>query len=600
MNRLSSISNFGLLSISSLGLLVALGACGSDKTTGTPAGGGAGPLAGAPGSSAGTPAIPGAGAPGSGAGTGNVPSAGASSGGAPGGDTAGTGTTAGAVGVAGGGTSVAGAAGAGAGAPGAAGAAGAAGGPATVAEPELVTSGSGDYWKVGTLTKGGTTASVTVSSSSAKQAWDGFGGTFNEKGWQMLMALDAAKQSEVMKKLFDVKDGIGFTWGRIPIGPSDYAIERYNFQDSATGTFSIAHDKTASATSKAPIMPYVKAAMAVKADIKFWGSPWSPPPWAKTGPFSDTAGYDKGSATNTKANLDAYATYLVNWIKAYEAEGIKINFIVPQNEPGWAQAYPSCAWGSYTDGSTNHYGTAYLGDFVKNNLSPAMKTASLTTNIWWGTFSNDGAFPDYWANTPSDKTLVKGVALQWATDVEVSKAVQAGFKVMQSEHKCGNYPWLTAKATSEADANRDNFLADHAPNNHAYGEESWDLIKSWIDKGVNSYSAWNMVLDKGGFNLDKARPWPQNALIMVDGTTVKYTAAYYVFRHVAQFVEPGATVLSVTGGNALAFKNPDGTVVTIMYNSGSAASNTTVSIDGVMYQVSIPSHGWATVNKKGA
>ena len=37
-----------------------------------------------------------------------------------------------------------------------------------------------------------------------------------------------------MKKLFDVKDGIGFTWGRIPIGPSDYAIERYNFQDSAT------------------------------------------------------------------------------------------------------------------------------------------------------------------------------------------------------------------------------------------------------------------------------------------------------------------------------------------------------------------------------
>ncbi len=32
---------------------------------------------------------------------------------------------------------------------------------------------------------------------------------------------------------------------------------------------------------------------------------------------------------NTKDNLDKYAAYLVNWIKAYEAEGIKINFIVP-------------------------------------------------------------------------------------------------------------------------------------------------------------------------------------------------------------------------------------------------------------------------------
>ncbi|HKO50229.1 MAG TPA: glycoside hydrolase family 30 protein, partial [Polyangiaceae bacterium] len=476
-----------------------------------------------------------------------------------------------------------------------------AGGPAAPPEPELVTSAKDDYWKVGTLTKGGTAATVTVTSASTAQAWDGFGGTFNEKGAQMLMGLDAAKQAEIMKKLFDVKDGIGFTWGRIPIGPSDYAIERYNFQASATAAFSIDHDKTVSATSKAPIMPYVKAAKAVKQDIKFWGSPWTPPPWMKTGASTaaDSMGYDKGSMINTKDNLDKYATYLVNWIKAYETEGIKIDFIVPQNEPGWAQAYPSCAWGSYYDGNAMMTGKTFMGDFITANLSPAMKAATLTTNIWYGTFSNAGTYNDYWANLPADKTLVKGVALQWATDTGIAAAAAAGFKVMQSEHKCGNYPWLTAKATSEADANRDNFLADHAPNNHAYGEESWDLIKGWIDKGVNSYSAWNMILDKGGFNLDKSRPWPQNALIVVDGTTVKYTAAYYVFRHVAQFVEPGATVLKVTGGNALAFKNPDGTVVTIMYNSGASAAMTTLSIDGTLYQVSVPSHGWATVNKKG-
>jgi len=442
---------------------------------------------------------------------------------------------------------------------------------------------------------------VTVTSSGTAQAWDGFGGTFNEKGAQMLNGLDAAKQAEIIKKLFDVKDGIGFSWGRIPIGPSDYAIERYNFQASATAAFSIDHDKTASATSKAPIMPFVKAAMAVKPDIKFWGSAWTPPPWMKTGASTaaDSMGYDKGSMINTKENLDLYAGYLVNWIKAYEAEGIKINFIVPQNEPGWAQAYPSCAWGSYYDGNTHATGTTYMGDFVKNNLSPAMKTANLTTNIWYGTFSNVDTLANYWANLPSDKTLIKGVALQWATDTGIANAVAAGFKVMQSEHKCGNYPWLTDKATSEADSTRDNFLADHAPNNHAYGEESWDLIKSWIDKGVNSYSAWNMVLDKGGFNLDKSRPWPQNALIVVDGTTVKYTAAYYVFRHVAQFVEPGATVLKVGSANALAFKNPDGTVVVTMYNSGGSAAAQVLSIDGTMYQVSVPSHGWATVNKKG-
>jgi len=596
MTRILSISSFGLVSISSLGFVLALSACGSDKNT-PAATAGAGPVAGGPSSSAGSPAIPGAGAGNvPTAGTGNGSTAGTGSGGAPNG-TAGAGTAGGSVAGTGNGSG-GGSAGTG---NGSAGTGNPQAGGTSVAEPELVTSGEGDYWKVATLTKGGTTATVTVTSTATKQAWDGWGGTFNEKGAQMLNGLDATKQAEVMKKLFDVKDGIGFTWGRIPIGPSDYAIERYSFQDSATATFSIEHDKTASATSKAPIMPFIKAAMAVKPDIKFWGSAWTPPPWMKTGASTaaDSKGYDKGSMINTKANLDAYATYLVNWIKAYEAEAIKINFIVPQNEPGWAQAYPSCAWGSYKDGNDEHYGPAFLGDFVKNNLAPALTAASLTTNIWYGTFSNDGAFNDYWSNVP-DKSLLKGVTLQWGTITEVEKVVAAGYKVMQSEHQCGNYPWLTDKATSEANADATHFLADHAPNNHAYGQETWDLIKSWIDKGVNSYSAWNMVLDKGGFNLDKSRPWPQNALIMVDGTTVKYTAAYYVFRHVAQFVEPGATVLKTTGGNALAFKNPDGTVVVIVYNSGASAAMQVVSIDGTMYQVNVPAKGWATVNKKGA
>src|SRR6188768_4295036 len=577
MTRLLSFSNFGLVSISSLGLVLALGACGSDKgtTPGGTAGAGNNPTAGGPSSSAGAPSIPGAGAPGATAGGGSVPTAGtgSGSGGAPNG-TAGAGT---------------GTAGASVGGNGSAGTGNPAAGGTSVAEPELVTSGKDDYWKVGTLTKGGTAATVTVTSTATAQAWDGFGGTFNEKGAQMLMGLDAAKQAEIMKKLFDVKDGLGFTWGRIPIGPSDYAIERYSFQASATAAFSIDHDKTASGTSKAPMMPFIKAAMAVKPDIKFWGSAWTPPPWMK-----DNNAYDKGTMTNTKANLDLYAGYLVNWIKAYEAEGIKINFIVPQNEPGWAQAYPSCAWGSYTDDGTNHYGTAYLGDFVKNNLSPAMTAANLTTNIWYGTFSNDGAFPDYWANVPPSN-LLKGVTLQWATIAEVQKVAQAGFKVMQSEHQCGNYPWKGVKqsdgsykstaGTTVDSADAEHFFADYAPNNHNYGIETWTLLKSWIDKGVNSYSAWNMVLDKGGFNLDSVRKWPQNSLIVVDGTSVKYTAAYYVFRHLAQFVEPGGTVLKVSGSgaaNALAFKNPDGTVIVVAYNSGTAAAMTTLSIDGTM------------------
>ena len=39
------------------------------------------------------------------------------------------------------------------------------------------------------------------------------------------------------------------------------------------------------------------------------------------------------------------------------------------------------------------------------------------------------------------------------------------------------------------------------------------------------------------------------------------TPAYYVFRHCSQYVQVGATVVKATGGDAIAFKNPDGSYV---------------------------------------
>jgi glucosylceramidase len=169
---------------------------------------------------------------------------------------------------------------------------------------------------------------------------------------------------------------------------------------------------------------------------------------------------------------------------------------------------------------------------------------------------------------------------------------------MQSEHQCGNYPWLGSTASSRADANRDNFLPGLAPNNHAYGEESWDLITDWLEAGVHIYSAWNMVLDTEGMNLDETRAWPQNALLAVDmgASTLEVTPAYYVFRHVGQYVEPDAVRLGTQGGDALAFRNPDGSIVTVMYNSGGSDSQTTLSVGGTTLQFTIPARGWATVN----
>jgi glucosylceramidase len=411
-------------------------------------------------------------------------------------------------------------------------------------------------------------------------------------------SLDDAKRAEVMALLFDEADGIGFDWGRIPIGPSDYALDRYTLS-SGPGEFAIGRDQM-------HLIPYVKAAQALKSDVKYWGSPWTPPPWAKTnggGNDTENSGYDKGIFNSMY--YQEYADFFVDWIQAYEAEGIPIDNVMPQNEPGWAQNYPTCAFGPARDStsSTDHTNPVTLGTFV-DTLFSTLDTAGLSTKVWFGTLSNNSFFGDYWNDMRSKASADRlvGVALQWETQASIgtvanaSKSDGSKYLIMQSEHKCGNYPWgSTMGYVTHKTPQPEN---DIAPNDFDYGQESWDLMKSWIDDGVNIYSAWNMVLDTHGSNLDMVRVWNQNAMIVVDtgAGTYRATPYYYVFRHFAQYVDAAATRVGITG-EAVAFQNTaDNSVVAIVRTTGPGTQ--IVSIDGTLLQFEATGNGWATVNWK--
>ena len=125
---------------------------------------------------------------------------------------------------------------------------------------------------------------------------------------------------------------------------------------------------------------------------------------------------------------------------------------------------------------------------------------------------------------------VKVLGYQWGMRTRRRRRSRYDIPVWQTEHQCGNYPWATP------------FDATTAPNDHAYAVESWGLIRDWIKAGVTAYSTWNMVLDTAGVSIDTTRVWPQNALLTVDTSakTLIVTPAYYVFRHVSQFVAPGS------------------------------------------------------------
>ncbi len=296
----------------------------------------------------------------------------------------------------------------------------------------------------------------------------------------------------------------------------------------------------------------------------------------KDGPFNDSSPFDGGTMKTDDATLGALAQYFVKFVQAYAEEGITIEVVSPQNEPGYSGTYPTCAWAPAT-----------YAKFVGLHLAPALTAASLDTKIMLGTFNGGTGDTSIISTVMGDATAGGEIAVlgyQWGMQGSVNADKKYNRPIWQTEHMCGNYPWLTP------------FNATVAPNDHAYAVESWGLVRDWIRAGVTAYSVWNMVLDTVGNGIDSMRVWPQDALLTVDTTTkmLTVTPAYYVFRHFSQFVEPGASVVATSGGDAMAFKNPDGKLVTIMYNSGGAKTYT-VAVGGKTLQFQMPGSGWATV-----
>jgi glucosylceramidase len=485
----------------------------------------------------------------------------------------------------------------------AAGSGGRGSGGSSIAEPSLVTSADGAYWKTGTLTAvTSASADVTVDDGSPAQTWEGFGGPFEEMGWSYLQGLSATDRDRAMKLLFDATDGAHLGMGRVPMGASDYALQRYTddetANDTALASFSISRDMKY-------LIPYVKAAQAINGSLRLWASPWTPPTWMKTNTGNATGvscamvgstAFDGGCMRDTAANLATLAQYFVAWIQAYAGQGITIDTVAPQEQPTFAQGYPSALW-------TPALYTKFIGQF----LGPALVQAQLGTKIMLGSMPNgdngassrDMQIVQAVMADASAKSFVKVVGVEWTMldlyegktgGVTPATFMTGSLPVWATLHKCGNYPFNPSGYP---------LYVEPAPNNLAYAVESWGYIRNAIKAGVTAYNAAHLVLDTLGKGNDTTRNWSQNALLVVDTSAqaLILTPTYYVFRHFSQFVDPGAQVLGTSGGDAAAFKNPDGAIVAVIYNSG-AAKTFTVALGGKTLQFPMPAAGWATVNYK--
>ncbi len=401
------------------------------------------------------------------------------------------------------------------------------------------------------------------------QTIDGFGGCFNELGYIALKKIPNDKKEEVLRNLFDPEE-CNFTYCRLPIGANDYSESWYSLNetkgDYEMKNFSIERDKEC-------LIPYIKEAEKYSGELNLFASPWSPPTWMK---FPEV--YNFGTLIWEEKNLKAYALYFKKFIEEYQKEGIKINQVHIQNEPIADQKFPSCVWSG-----------KQLRDFIKEYIGPLFEENKLDTEIWLGTLNSP--YDDYgdenwqfgqynnFANTVlSDKDAkrhIKGVGYQWGGKHALlqTRIAYPEMKLIQTENECGE-----------------------GKNSWEYAEYVFNLIWTYFINGVSAYTYWNMALEEEGVS---TWGWKQNSLITVTkDNDVRYNPEYYLMRHFSKYIKQGATMKGLKGdfaGNALAFENPDGSVVLELLNPFDELQEVTFSVNGEDHSFNIQPHSFNTL-----
>jgi glucosylceramidase len=379
----------------------------------------------------------------------------------------------------------------------------------------------------------------------AKQKIKGFGGCFNDLGWEALKRLPIENQKKVLDALF-LPEECGLSYGRVPIGANDFSTQWFSCDetemDYSLNDFQINHDKEYT-------IPYVKEAMNRVPDFKVFASPWSPPTWMKT-----KKAYNYGTLKMDEETLTSYANYFVKFIKAYEKEGICVNQIHVQNEPTSDQKFPSCKWTGLQ-----------MGEFVAQYLGPKFDEENLDTQIWIGTIN--GPFVDYMLEGYSSpfseffeqylnrmlqvkevRRYISGIGVQWGGKhmLPQLRAAYPQIPIMQTESECGD------------------------------GKNTWEhmeyiFLQLWLYfyYGAESYTYWNMVLGQGGIS---TWGWEQNSMVVVDeeGRNFSFQPEYYLMRHISSYVKKGATYMETYGefaANSIAFQNTDGSLVVVVCNA---------------------------------
>ena len=389
------------------------------------------------------------------------------------------------------------------------------------------------------------------------QTFLGFGGAFTESSGFAYDKLPENRKNDFLKDYFS-KDGLNYSFGRLPIGSCDFSLNSYSYSyKKDLSDFSIEPDGKY-------ILPLINAAQK-ENNITFIASPWSPPAFMK----SNHSLFSGGKLLNKYKQT--YANYLTKYIKLYKNLGITIKYITVQNEPLAIQSWESCNFSSKDE-----------VDFIVNYLSPTFKKNNITTKILIWDQNKEKIYNRAISELNSDKAKkeISGFAYHWYTGDH--------FENLNLLHNI--YPDKLLIHT-EGCTGFSNFNSnDEIHNAELYAH---DIIGD-LNNYTNAYIDWNLLLDNNGGPNHKQNYC--NSPIMLNSKEDDYikTLIYYYIGHFSKFIRPNSIRIAFSKFTddieVTAFKNIDNSIAIVLFNKHDFNKEYNLCINNKLIHDNLDSH----------
>ncbi|KAL4166996.1 hypothetical protein KRP22_012483 [Phytophthora ramorum] len=366
---------------------------------------------------------------------------------------------------------------------------------------------------------------IAVDVDSKFQEIMGFGGAFTEAAALQFQKLSREKQEEVLTLYFDKDKGSAYTFGRVPMGSSDFSADSYSFDDVANDTELEHFDKEVKHDQEV-LIPFIKRALGRQPDLKLFMAPWSPPAWMKRSTLDYAASMlNSAKPIGLKDDVRAtWALYFSKFLTAYKKHGISFWGLTPQNEPQAEVPWESCM-----------YTAEYQAEFIGNFLGPMLERDHPELILM--VFDHNRGSVRQWAeeiyNHPTAAQYVDGMAFHWYDNERYMDGVEYHERLNDTHFVDENRFMLATESCNCPDVGHGDLAWFRA---QRYGHDIMTDLNNYVAGWVD----WNLLLDHNGGPNHLANLCDAPIILTEDGTDFYIQPMYYFIQHFSKYIPVGS------------------------------------------------------------